>query len=114
MVRFNRVISTLPIVIVYWWGLLLLIVRSDFYYNNYILIDNIDTFIVGFSLLHLLLFSKYYNDYKKKFVLCMLTILQIQLLNVYLNEKTYYILYTIAIITPILCTNFYTKKTPLN
>ena len=110
MRKINSLISNLPVFIIYWWLGMLIISHTNFYYKYYTLIDKIDTYVIIFLLMHLLFFSKFYSNKKIIFVITILIILQIQLINIYVNNTTYFLMYTIAILSPIICSILYIKK----
>ena len=103
MQKINIALSNLPVLIIYWWFALLTISHTDFYYKYYILINDIDTYILFIGLLHLIVYSKFYSIKKIIFVVSILIILQIQLMNIYLNNICYFTMYSIAVLIPILC-----------
>jgi hypothetical protein len=100
----NKWLTNLPQAIVLWLGFLLLIYHSDFYYNNYVLINKIDTFVVGLSILHFLIFSKHYKPEKIAYIVCIFVLLLLELYYDFLGENLYYKIY----ITTISTTLFFT------
>ena len=95
-------LANLPKYIIFWWVILLTIYSTDFYYYNYILIDKIDTFLVGFCLLHFILKSKYYSNNNITFIVGIFLIMQLQLNNKLLTEKQYLYTYIIIILITLL------------
>lgn len=108
----NNIFSNLPKFIIFSQVLKLVFIKSDFYYYNYAIIDRIDTFLVGISLLHFILKSKCYSDKKVIFVVSIFLLLQLQLNSEFLNQNQYYLFYITILLITFICSVLYTKKKP--
>lgn len=85
----------LPQIIVAYWLILFTMVNCEWYKNYSQLIDNIDTFIVGISLLHYFVYYKIYSQTSQYCIKCIIATLFIHFayFNFGLNDQTYYIFY---------------------
>jgi len=87
----------LPQIIVGYWLLLFPMVNCEWYKNYSQLIDNIDTFVVGISLLHYFIYYQKYSQTAQYCIKCIITVLFIHFLyyNFDLNDQKYYIFYVV-------------------
>jgi hypothetical protein len=102
MIKFlHRSAINLPIIIIINWVICALILNGTyFYFSNFKVIDNVDTCVVCLSLLHFIIFDKYYSNQKKSFVLAILLSIILRLISYNLNENLYFYLYYSIILAP--------------
>lgn len=94
-----RNITNLPYFIFLWWVFSFFIVDTDFYVNNFKILSLIDVPFIVFSLVHFTFHSIRYSIKKVIFVICILFLLVLQLFYRFLNENTYYFLYSTILLT---------------
>src|SRR5690349_1465240 len=104
--KLNNYIAYIPMLIV-WEYLLLFIIRySNWYAINAKLIDDIDNWIVLFTIVHFLIFIDIYSKLQIIYLFCMFLIIQLQLAYYFIPENIYYLLYLLLITYPIIRTFF--------
>ena len=98
----HKIISNIPIIIcIDWLFCALFFTHYDFYNKNFEILDKIDTIIIYFSLMHFFIFTKFYNNSKKKFILTIFVIIILNLFYKSINEiGIYYYLYLALILMP--------------
>lgn len=103
MIKFlHRSAVNLPIIIIINWLICALILNGTyFYFDNFKIIDKIDTYIVCLSLLHFIIFDKYYSKSKTKFILAILLSIILRLISPNLNENLYFYFYYSIILAPL-------------
>ena len=94
-----KYITNLPYCIFLWWVFTFFIVNTEFYYDNFKLLSIIDLPFIIFSLAHFTFHSSKYLIKKVIFVICILCILSLQLFYKFLDENTYYFLYSTILLT---------------
>ena len=89
----------LPQIIVSYWLLLFTMVNCEWYKNHSQLIDDLDTFFVGLSLLHFFFYSQKYSQTAQYCIKCIIGTLFIHFayFNFDLNDQTYYVFYGLNI-----------------
>lgn len=102
--KINTVITYIPILLVWEYLFLFLISTTDWYENNQQFLDDIDNYIVGFSIIHFLSFIEIYSKNKIRYFFCLFLIIQLQLVYYYIPESTYYFIYLLIIAYPIVRT----------
>lgn len=107
-------INNLPYLIFLWWVFMFFLTDTDFYRNNFHVINFIDLPFIAFSLSHFIFHNKKYKLKKAIFVYCIVLVLILQNCYNYIDENTYYAIYsTILILTiyaKIIITDGYPKR----
>lgn len=92
-------ITNLPYFIYLWWVLSFFMVDTEFYRNNFNIFSLIDIPFIVFSLAHFTFHIIKYSIKKVIFVICILFVLTLQLFYQFLEETTYYFLYSTILLT---------------
>ena len=96
-----KCIYNLPYLIFLWWVFIFFLTNTDFYINNFHIINLIDIPFIIFSLVHFAFHSKNYTQKKAIFVYCILSVLILQVIYNYIDQITYYAIYSTILITTI-------------
>lgn len=100
----------MPICIVWCWLFcVLFFVKTEFYVNNFVILDTIDTVLVGFCGSHFVFFHFLYTRISKIYLSCIYSIIILNFLYIYLTDEFYYFMYYSVILTYILLP-FWKKK----
>lgn len=106
-----RLILNLPYFIFLWWVFIFFLVDTEFYLNNFEIINLVDIPFIIFSITHFTFNIQKYSIKKVIFVICIISVLSLQLLYKHISNDMYYFIYSTLILLTIYAQIFITDGT---
>jgi len=97
----HKSLSNLPIIIIIEWLICaFFLTNNKWYLQHFELLDDIDTYVVYFSLMHFMFFTNHYSLSKKIFVSTIMLSIMLRFISDYIHTEIYYYLYYAIILMP--------------